>query len=233
MVAGTTMGPEHNLFDPQSASAHQIELRSPLIYNDEMAKLRALDGWRGFRSRTLSTVYRVAGGRALLGRGPRYPVRRGSAAVGDGCQILILSDRGFDRDRAPMPALLSCAAVHHQPVARRHAHPNMPGGGSGEPREVPRFLSAHRLRRQRRQPLSGHRGHREYVARIDDPVDEVTARTNYTKAISKGMVKVISKMGISTVQSYHGLRCSRPSGCIPRWSTNISWARHRESAAWS
>jgi glutamate synthase (NADPH) large chain len=215
MVAGTSMGPEHNLFDPQSSSAHQIELRSPLIHNDEMAKLRALDGWRGFRSRTLSTVYRVAGGEPSLAVALDTLCAEASAAVGDGCQILILSDRGFDRDRAPMPALLSCAAVHHHLLREGTRTRTCLVVESGEPREVHDFCLLIGYGASAVNPYLAIEVIESMSREAAIRVDETTARSNYTKAISKGMVKVISKMGISTVQSYHGAQVFEAIGLHP------------------
>ena len=204
MAAGTTMGPEHNLFDPQAVSARQIELRSPVIFNEEMDKLRALDGWHGFRARIVATVFRVAEGEQGLAQALDKLCAEAAAAVAEGCEILILSDRGFDREHAPIPSLLSCAAVHHHLLRAGTRTHTCLVVESGEPREVHDFCLLIGYGASAVNPYLALEVIETLAGQGVIRVDRAKARTNYAKAISKGLVKVISKMGISTVQSYHG-----------------------------
>jgi len=215
MVAGTTMGPEHNLFDPQPASAHQIALRSPILYNEEMAKLRALDGWHGFRSHVCSTVYRVAGGEPALAEALDQLCAEAAAAVSDGCQIVVLSDRGFDRDHAPMPSLLACAAVHHHLLRAGSRTRTCLVVESGEPREVHDFCLLIGYGASAVNPYLAFEVIEDLAREGLLRVDAAKARSNFIKAVSKGLVKVISKMGISTVQSYHGAQVFEAIGLHP------------------
>jgi len=203
-----------------------------VIYNDEMDKLRALDGWHGFERATLATVFRVGEGEQGLAGALDALCAQASAAVADGCQILILSDRGFDRDHAPMPSLLSCAAVHHHLLREGTRTRTCLVVESGEPREVHDFCLLIGYGASAVNPYLALEVIETLAGEGIIRVDVAKARSNYAKAVSKGLVKVISKMGISTVQSYHGRRCSRPSGFTRRWSTSTSPAPRPASAAW-
>jgi len=211
MSTATTIGPEANMLEPAPECARQIKLSSPIITNEELEKLRLLGdsagpwGQHGFKSITLSMLYDVAAG----GRGLKLALddlrHQSSAAIADGYDIIILSDRQLDRARAPIPALLAVSAVHHHLI--REGTRTQVGFviESGEPREVHHFalllgygaaainpyLAFETLSDMINQQLMTGVGHEQAVS-------------NYLKAIVKGIVKVISKMGISTIQSYCG-----------------------------
>ena len=207
MAAGTTIGPERNLFDPQPESAHQIDLQGPVLYNAESEQLRALDGSpksRGFRSRTLPTLFRAAGGEAALKQALGELCERAAQAVREGCAAIILSDRDHNRELAPIPALLACAAVHHHLLREATRTQTCLVVESGEPREVHDFCLLIGFGASAIDPYLA-------LETVDDLVRQGIvkakpdkARKNYISSVVKGVVKVISKMGISTVQSYHG-----------------------------
>jgi glutamate synthase (ferredoxin) len=201
------IGPEQNLLEPTPQSARVIKIKSPILSNEEFAKLLALDGTGrgGHKSIRLPMLFKVREGAAGLERAMDELCRRASEATQDGHAILILSDRGIDREHAPIPALLAVAGVHHHLI--REGTRTMVGlvVESGEPREVHHFAL-----------LIGYGAAaiNPYLAfeTLDDlirqgqltGVDYPKAVKNYIKAINKGVVKVMSKMGISTVQSYCG-----------------------------
>jgi glutamate synthase (ferredoxin) len=142
MAAGTTIGPERNLFDPQPESAHQIDLLGPVLCNTETEQLRLLDGSpksRGFRSRTLPTLFRAAGGEKALAEALDDLCAKAAAAVREGCGAIILSDRDHTRELAPIPALLACSAVHHHLLREATRTQTCLVIESGEPREVHDF----------------------------------------------------------------------------------------------
>ncbi len=207
MAAGTTIGPERNLFDPQPESAHQIDLQSPVLFNAESEQLRALDGSaksRGFRSCTLPTLFRAAGGEAALTQALDQLCEKASQAVRDGCAAIILSDRDHNHEMAPIPSLLACAAVHHHLLREATRTQTCLVVESGEPREVHDFCLLIGFGASAVDPYLA-------LETVDDLVRQGVvkakpekARKNYISAVVKGVVKVISKMGISTVQSYHG-----------------------------
>jgi glutamate synthase (ferredoxin) len=215
MSAGTTIGPERNLFDPQPSSAHQIDLKSVVLSNSELEQLRALKGWRGFHSRTLSTVYRSADGEKALTAALDELCAQASAAVKDGCQVIILSDRDFDAQKAPIPSLLACAAVHHHLLREgTRTHTGLVVE-SGEPREVHDFCLLVGYGASAVNPYLALETIENLTKEGVIKLDAEKARYNYSKAISKGMVKVISKMGISTIQSYHGAQVFEAIGLAP------------------
>ena len=111
----STIGPEGNLLDPQPESCRQITVTYPVISNEEVAKLRHLD-CEGCKTTTLQMLYNAAEDGPGLERAMDQLCRDASAAVADGCTILILSDRGVDQTHAPIPSLLATAGVHHHLV---------------------------------------------------------------------------------------------------------------------
>ena len=200
----TATGPERNLLKPEPESCHLIELKSPIITNEELAKLKHVAQGQ-FKSRSFPILFKVAEGEAGLERAMDELCAKASEAIREGINILILSDRGIDHDNAAIPALLAVAGLHH--------HLNREGTRtrvgllleSGEPREVHHFSL-----------LIGYgcAAINPYLAfeTLDDMiregllpnVDHKTACKNFVKGAAKGVVKVISKMGISTIQSYRG-----------------------------
>ena len=218
MAAGTTIGPERNLFDPQPESAHQIDLSGPVLCNAESEQLRALDGSaksRGFRSCTLPTLFRAAGGEAALKAALDELCAKAATAVREGCGVIILSDRDHDRELAPIPALLACAAVHHHLLREATRTRTCLIVESGEPREVHDFCLLIGYGASAVDPYLA-------LETVDDMVRQGIikatadkARKHYISAAVKGVVKVISKMGISTVQSYHGAQVFEAIGLHP------------------
>ena len=211
MAVDTSIGPERNLLEPTPLCAHQIKLPTPVLTNEELEKLRALDAPKGrsgawaFKSRTIPILFRPGEGGKGLEHALHEACARASAAVRDGINVIVLSDRGLDVERAPIPALLAVAGVHHHLI--REGTRTRVGLvlESGEPREVHHFalligygagavnpyLALESLSDLGRQGLL-------------PGVDEEHAVKNTIKTLSKGVVKVISKMGISTIQSYCG-----------------------------
>ena len=200
----STIGPEGNLLEAAPESCRQIHLKDPVLSNEDLARLRHLDHpW--FRSITLPMLYPVAEGAAGLERALTALQARASQAIAEGYNILILSDRGVDRDLAAIPSLLATSAVHHHLVRRGERTRCGLVVESGDAREVHHFCL-----------LIGYGAGavNPWVAfeTIDDMlrqglltgVDRARAIRNYIKALNKGILKVMAKMGISTLQSYCG-----------------------------
>ncbi|MBK7999841.1 MAG: glutamate synthase large subunit [Verrucomicrobia bacterium] len=202
--AETTIGSEKNLLKAMPESAHLIELKAPVLTNEEMAKLRHINT-PGYKSTTLPILYKASEGAKGLEKAMTELFAAADKAIADGFNILILSDRGIDHDNAAIPSLLAVAGLHHHLI--RNGTRTRVGLvlESGEPREVHHFSL-----------LIGYGcgAINPYVAfeTIDDMIrqgmlkniDHKTACKNFVKAAVKGVVKVISKMGISTIQSYRG-----------------------------
>ncbi len=202
----TGLGPEDNLLEPGPHAAHQIMVDSFIIDNDQMAKLKQLDGWRGFKSAVLPALFRAESGPAGLEQALEDLFAAADRAIGDGATLLVVSDRGMDADWAAIPSLLACAGLHHHLVRTQQRSRVGLVIETGDAREVHHFclllgygagvinpyLAFESLDGMIREGLlPGH-------------IDHKTAVKNYIKAVYKGVVKVMAKMGISTVQSYRG-----------------------------
>ncbi len=202
------IGSEGNLLEETPQHCHMLKLESPILNNYDLEKLRRVS--RGdFLATTLSMLFRVDGGERELERALDNLCRSASLAIQSGYTLLILSDRGLEKDYAPIPSLLALTAVHNHLVREKNRTQVALIVESGEPREVMHFalllgygasavnpyLAVETLEDMHRK---GH-----FPPTLTLPY----ALKNYTKAISKGLLKVMSKMGISTLQSYQGAQC--------------------------
>jgi glutamate synthase (ferredoxin) len=202
--AETTIGSERNLLKPEPESCHLIALKTPILSDAELAKLKQLqDG--DFRSRTLSILFDPQAGAAGLEQAMATVYAQADAAIAEGVSLLILSDRGLSATQAPIPALLAVSGLHHHLI--RTGTRTRVGLilESGEPREVHHFAL---LLGYGCGAINPYLAFETIAALIDQglltTVDAKTACKNYTKAATKGVVKVASKIGISTLQSYRG-----------------------------
>ncbi|MBF2075898.1 MAG: glutamate synthase large subunit [Synechococcales cyanobacterium C42_A2020_086] len=200
----TTIGSERNLLKPEPESCHLIKLKTPILSNAELAKLKHL-AYGDFRSVTLPILFDPRQGVQGLEAAMKELYTQANRAIAEGVSILILSDRGTDRHHAPIPALLAVSGLHHHLI--REGTRTRVGLvlESGEPREVHHYAV-----------LLGYGcgAINPYLAfeTIDSlihqgllvNVDYATACKNYIKAATKGVIKVASKIGISTLQSYRG-----------------------------
>ncbi|HET9199440.1 MAG TPA: glutamate synthase large subunit [Dehalococcoidia bacterium] len=200
----STIGPEVNLLEPTPQACRQIKIQSSILDNEQLARLRDANA-PGFKTAVLPTLFPVTAGAAGLEKAMEELCDAASRALADGCSLLILSDRGVDKDNAPIPALLATSGVHHHLVAEGSRTRVGLIVESGEPREVHHMAL-----------LIGYGAGaiNPYLAleTLDDMIrqdflpglDHKAAVKNYIKALNKGILKVMSKMGISTVQSYTG-----------------------------
>jgi len=216
---GATIGPEGNLLDPGPASCRQIVLPRPIIDNDELAKILSIDedgNLPGFTAVRVSGLYRVRDGGAGLKARLTEICRHVSEAIEDGVRILVLSDRDSTADLAPIPSLLLTAAVHQHLVREQTRTQVALIVESGDCREV-----------HHAAVLIGYGAAalNPYLAfeSIDDliltgalvGIEPAKAIANYVKALSKGVLKIMSKMGISTVSSYCGAQVFEAVGLEP------------------
>ncbi|MFC0332908.1 glutamate synthase large subunit [Paenibacillus sepulcri] len=203
-ATGTTLGPERNLLQPEPESCRHIRLASPVLSNEEFAKLRHVRR-PGFKSITLPILYQAANGEEGLRSALTQMCEAADRVISKGHNILILSDRGVDRENAAIPALLAVSALHHHLIREGSRTKVCILLESGEPREVHHFAL-----------LLGYgvSAVNPYLAfeTLDDMIRQGMLRgvthdkavKNFIKAATKGVVKVLSKMGISTIQSYRG-----------------------------
>jgi glutamate synthase (ferredoxin) len=200
----TAIGSEHNLLKPGPQHARQIELKSPILTNEEFLKLKHLD-MPGFKSITLPSLFEAAAGPAGLEKALLGVCSKASKAIEDGYNVVVLSDRGVNKDWAPVPSLLAVAAVHHHLI--REGTRTRVGLvlESGEPREVHHFSLLIGYGCGAINPYLAFETLNDLLRQgLLTGMDHKTACKNYLKAAMKGVVKVISKMGISTIQSYWG-----------------------------
>ena len=199
------IGSEGNLFDETPEQCRQLKLHRPVLTNAELAKIRAIeDGYA--KSTTLPSVFRPGDGPGALKRAMDALCEAASDAVSEGCAIIILSDRGVDAESAPIPSLLATAGLHHHLIREGLRTKVGIVVESGEPRDVGQISLLFGYGAGAVNPyvafetLAQMARERSY----SNGTDYKTAEKNYVKAVLKGVVKVMSKMGISTLQSYRG-----------------------------
>jgi glutamate synthase (ferredoxin) len=211
MSTDTTIGPEANMLEPTPECARQIKLPSPILTNEELGKLRHLGNAANlanafvFKSITLPMLFDISQGGRGLEQALNELCRQSSEAITDGYGIIILSDREVTREAAPIPALLAVSAIHHHLI--REGTRTRVGFviESGEPREVHHFALLLGYGAAAINPYLAFETLRDQINQGSLAcVDYDKAVANYIKAVNKGVVKVISKMGISTIQSYCG-----------------------------
>ncbi len=215
-----TLGPERDLLNPTAESCHQILLPQPILRNHELAKLVNLDpedevhGHRhGMRAAVISCLYPVAKGGAGLRRALDDIRAEASAAIAGGARILILSDRESNMTMAPIPSLLSLSAVHHHLVRERTRTQTGLVVESGDAREVHHMAMLIGFGAGAINPYMAFESISDMIDRgVLGDIDREKALSNYIKAAGKGVLKVMSKMGISTVASYTGAQLFQAIG---------------------
>src|SRR5262245_53041428 len=200
----STIGPEGNLLDPRPESCRQIMIRYPVIDNDQLGKLRHVYD-PGFRAIRLPMLFDCSQGGRGLERALEDLKRRAQDAVDAGYTILILSDRDADRVRCPIPSLLATAGVHHHLVRKGTRTRCALIVESGDAREVHHCALLLGYGAGAVNPYLAFETLDDMVRqRILVGITHDRAVMNYIHALNKGILKVMSKMGISTLQSYCG-----------------------------
>jgi glutamate synthase domain-containing protein 2/glutamate synthase domain-containing protein 3 len=205
MSLKTYLGEQRNLFGETPAHCRLIELDHPVLTNEELDRLRGLEESKGdIRSITLNATFNVAKHGEGLARALDKLCRDASDAIEDGVNVIIISDRGHNGRMAPIPSLLATAAVHHHLVRIGTRTKCGIVIESGEPREVHHFALLIGYGASAVNPYMAYEAIdyliNEGVVKL--PLDK--AIYNFKKAVGKGLLKVMSKMGISTIQSYQG-----------------------------
>ena len=206
IVTGTEilLGSESNLLDTTPIDANQIKVPVPILSNEDIARLRHID-LPDFRSLTLPILYPVRDGQKGLEESLEKLCQEASTAVAEGVNLIILSDRGFDREQAPIPALLATAGLHHHLTREGTRTLVSLILESGEPREVHHFAVLLGYGVSAINPYLAFETIADIIQRgllTDVSIKEGVKK--YIKASVKGVVKILSKMGISTIHSYRG-----------------------------
>ncbi len=200
----TFIGSEGDLINPTPRAARQIKLASPFIDNDELAKLRHISR-EGFKSVRIPILYPVGQDGAGLEKAMDAVCAAADKAFAEGANIIILSDRGVGKDKAPIPALLAVSGLHHHLIRNETRTRLSIVLESGEPREIHHFAMLIGYGVSAINPYLVFESIDDMIKTglLPDTTHEKAVAT-YKKAVTKGIIKVMSKMGISTVQGYQG-----------------------------
>jgi len=202
------IGPRPNLFDLEGMSkSKRLEVRQPILTNEDLEKIRAISTMSDshFKSLSFDITYPAEHGADGMAWAIDALCDKAEEEVRKGCNILILSDRKASADRIPIPSLLAVAAVHHHLIRKGLRTSVGIVVESGEPREVHHFAC---LAGYGAEAINPYLAFETLIAMKDDlpgkPADDKEIVKKYIKSIGKGLLKVMSKMGISTYQSYCG-----------------------------
>src|SRR5476651_983693 len=201
------IGPRPNLFDLQGLSTRKrLEVRQPILTNADLEKIRSISQMSGdhFKSRTFDITFPAEHGTDGMGWALDALCEYAEEEVRGGCNIIILSDRKAGADRIQIPVLLACAAVHHHLI--RNGLRTSVGlvVETGEPREVHHFACLAGYGAEAINPYLAFETIIAMKDRLPAALDDYEIVKRYIKSIGKGLLKVMSKMGISTYQSYCG-----------------------------
>jgi glutamate synthase domain-containing protein 2/glutamate synthase domain-containing protein 1/glutamate synthase domain-containing protein 3 len=205
MSLNTYIGSEGNILEEKAKNCHTLKLRHPIISNWRLEKLRRVS-WGDFLASTLPMLFPVDGGEEQLEESVEALCRRASLAIKSGYTLLILSDRGVDKEYAPIPSLLALSAVHNHLIREETRNQVALIVESGEPREVMHFALLLGYGASAVNPYLA-------IETLEDMFRDGAFPPEYTwdkifksymKATDKGLLKTFSKMGISTLQSYQG-----------------------------
>ncbi|WP_131722339.1 glutamate synthase large subunit, partial [Mycolicibacterium chubuense] len=218
-LAGT-VGPEGDLLNPDAESCRQIALSQPILRNAELSKLICVDpdheirGHKhGMRAAVIRCLYPVNRGGQGLKEALDNVRAKVSAAIRDGARIIVLSDRESNEQMAPIPSLLSVAAVHHHLVRDRTRTKVGLVVEAGDAREVHHMACLVGFGAAAINPYMAFESIEDMVDRgVITGISSDQAKANYVKAAGKGVLKVMSKMGISTLASYTGAQLFQAIG---------------------
>jgi len=197
------VGREQNLLDEHESHCHQLKLPHPVLSNDDMDKLRSIN-INGFRSSSIPVHFAPEAG------GLQKAITKMCAAaekcVDDGCSLLILSDRGVDEFHVPVPSLLAVSAVHQHLVRVEKRHLTGIIIETGEAREVMHFACLMGFGASAINPYLAFEVIADKMEQgsLSSKLTHETAIENYITAVKKGLLKIMSKMGVSTIRSYKG-----------------------------
>ena len=202
--AQTTIGSERNLLKPEPESCHLIKLKTPILTNEQLAKLKHISEG-DFKSITLPILFNPKDGVTGLETVMNDICAKADYAIDNGTSLIILSDRGVNPNQAPIPALLAVAGLHHHLIRQGTRTRVGIVLESGEPREVHHYAL---LIGYGCGAINSYLAFETIADMIHEGlvinVDYKTACKNYIKSVTKGVIKVASKIGISTLQSYRG-----------------------------
>src|SRR5881397_1527730 len=220
----TALGPEQNLLKPAPESCRMIKVLSPIMDNDDLARLRSI-ALPGFRSIVLPMRFKVSEGGEGMRRALHDLLETASNGIKNGATILILSDRQINKDYAPIPSLLATSGLHHHLVREGMRTKATVIVETGDAREVHHYCLLIGYGASAINPYLAFETLDDMIRQeLLTAIDHRKAVNHYTKAVKKGVLKVMSKMGISTLQSYRGAQIFEAIGLdqkfVERYFTN-------------
>jgi glutamate synthase (NADPH/NADH) large chain len=201
------IGPRPNLLDLEGTARHmRLEVAQPILTNEDLERIRTIGAVseNPFRTATIDITYDVANGVEYMEAALDSVCALAERAVRDGYNIIILSDRAVSAERVPIPALLATSATHHHLIRKGLRTSVGLVVESGEPREVHQFCVLAGYGAEAINPYLAFETLEAMLPTFEEEVSAYEAEKRYIKAIDKGILKVMSKMGISTYQSYCG-----------------------------
>ena len=200
------IGPRPNIFDIEGTSKRKrLEVRQPILTNDDLEKIRCISFFEeAFDTKTLDITYPAKMGAEGMHESLDRLCDRAEAAVDGGYNIIILSDRMMGPDRIPIPALLATAAVHHHLIRKGLRTSVGLVVETGEAREVHHFACLAGFGAEAINPYLAFESLKALAKEFPEEVNEKESAKRFIKSVDKGLLKVMSKMGISTYQSYCG-----------------------------
>jgi glutamate synthase (NADPH) large chain len=205
MSLATFAGNNGNLLEEDPLSCHCVALQQPILTNHELEKIRSIDTGI-FQAKTLQSYYRADGKPGSLERGIQRLCRYATDAVEDGFEVIILTDRAIDSEHAPIPSLLAVSAVHHHLIRKNYRGEVGIIVEAGDAWEVHHFACLLGFGATAVNPYLALSSIRDMklTGLLDTKLEIEQLKKNYIKAVCDGLLKVFSKMGISTLQSYQG-----------------------------
>ena len=205
MSLATFVGNNGNVLAEDPLACHSVALKQPVLTNHELEKIRSIDTGI-FQAKTLQTYFVADGRPGALQRALDRLCRYATDAVEDGFEVLILSDRAIDSDHAPIPSLLATAAVHHHLIRKGKRGQVGLIVEAGDVWEVHHFACLIGFGATAINPYLALSSIRDMKlgGALQTHLDVDLLKKNYIKAVNDGLLKVFSKMGISTLQSYQG-----------------------------
>ncbi len=192
-----------NIITPTQEQGKVVRLQNPIVTNRELDILDHLD-YKGFRTTRLSILFSAEKGKAGLEQRLEELCNEAEAAVDNGCNYIIISDRGVDKDNAPIPTLLALSKIHHSLLRKNKRTLTALIVDSAEPRDIMHIALLIGFGASAVCPYMVFAIIDELVAEKKIQLDYATAETHFSKSIDKGVKKIMSKLGISTVRSYRG-----------------------------
>ncbi|MDD5130408.1 MAG: glutamate synthase large subunit [Candidatus Omnitrophica bacterium] len=202
MSLASYLGPQKNILSDGYEHCHKLLVNRPILSDVEIEKIRRIKR-NGFKTKTISLLFKVSG-RIDLAKALKKIFRQAESAIKEGYTFVILSDRQINKEYAAIPSLLAVSALHHYLVRRSLRTQLSIILESGEPREVNHFALLFAYGVDCVNPYLIFKALDRMVKDKELNLDPEKAKSNYIKAIDKGILKVLSKMGISTLQSYRG-----------------------------